>query len=81
MYQRRANTNFSIYAQVAKICSCNGQKWLGERMDSVLLKLGKLILSHEKPYMTTVDDVPERFPVKIAFTRKLNDDEMMQPLN
>lgn len=44
----------------------------------MVLKLGNLILSHEKSYMTTVDDVPERFPVKIAFTRKLTDDEMMR---
>ena len=42
----------------------------------MILKMGKLLLSHEKSYMSTVDEVPERFPVKIHFTRKLTDQEM-----
>ena len=42
----------------------------------MLIKLGALLISQEKPYMSTVDEVPERFPVKIAFTRKLNEQEL-----
>lgn len=42
----------------------------------MLLKFGALLISQEKPYMSTVDEVPERFPVKIAFTRKLNESEL-----
>ena len=44
----------------------------------MVLKLGDLILSREKSYMSTVDEVVERFPVKIAFARKLTDDELVQ---
>lgn len=44
----------------------------------MLIKLGDLLVSHGKSYMSTVDEVPERFPVKIAFSRKLTDDELMQ---
>jgi hypothetical protein len=47
-----------------------------QRENDMILKMGKLILSHEKSYMSTVDEVPERFPVKIRFTRKLTDEEM-----
>lgn len=42
----------------------------------MLIKVGHILVSQEKPYMSTVDEVPERFPVKIAFTRKLNEDEL-----
>ena len=42
----------------------------------MLLKLGALLVSQEKPYMSTADEVPERFPVKIAFTRKLDEQEL-----
>lgn len=42
----------------------------------MLLKLGTLLISQEKPYMSTIDEVPERFPVKIAFTRKLDEQEL-----
>ena len=44
----------------------------------MLIKLGTLLVSQEKSYMSTVDEVCERFPVKIAFTRKLTEDELMQ---
>lgn len=42
----------------------------------MLIKMGALLLSQEKPYMSTADEVPERFPVKIAFTRKLSEQEL-----
>lgn len=42
----------------------------------MLIKLGALLVSQEKPYMSTADEVPERFPVKIAFTRKLDEQEL-----
>ena len=42
----------------------------------MIIKLGDLLVSHEKSYMSTVDEVPERFPVKIAFARKLTDEEL-----
>lgn len=44
----------------------------------MVLKLGALLVSREKPYMSTVDEVPERFPVKIAFIRKLNEQELIK---
>lgn len=44
----------------------------------MLIKVGHLLVSQEKPYMSTVDEVTERFPVKIAFTRKLTENEMIQ---
>lgn len=44
----------------------------------MLIKMGDLLVSHEKAYMSTADEVPERFPVKIAFARKLNDQELMK---
>ena len=44
----------------------------------MLIKLGTLLVSQEKSYMSTIDEVPERFPVKIAFTRKLNEQELTQ---
>ena len=46
------------------------------RRGEMLLKLGALLVSQEKPYMSTIDEVPERFPVKIAFTKKLNEQEL-----
>ena len=42
----------------------------------MLIKLGDLLVSHEKSYMDT--NAGERFPVKISFTRKLTDDELTQ---
>ena len=42
----------------------------------MLIKVGHILVSQEKPYMSTVDEVQERFPVKIAFTRKLNEQEL-----
>ncbi len=44
----------------------------------MLIKFGDLLVSHEKSYTSTVDEVCERFPVKIAFTRKLTEDELIQ---
>ena len=44
----------------------------------MLIKVGHLLVSQEKPYMSTVDEVTERFPVKIAFARKLTEDEMIR---
>lgn len=44
----------------------------------MLIKLGALLVSQEKPYMSTTDEVPERFPVKIAFTRKLDEQELIK---
>ena len=42
----------------------------------MLLKMGALLVSREKPYMSTADEVCERFPVKIAFTRELTEQEL-----
>lgn len=44
----------------------------------MLIKVGHILVSQEKSYMSTVDEAVERFPVKIAFTRKLTEDEMIQ---
>ena len=44
----------------------------------MLLKMGALLVSQEKPYMNTVDEVLERFPVRIAFTRRLTEQELIK---
>lgn len=49
---------------------------LSRRRGDMILKLGALLVSQEKPYMSTIDEVPERFPVKIAFTKKLSEQEL-----
>ena len=41
-----------------------------------MIKFGDLLLSREKSYMNT--DVGERFPIKIAFTRRLTEDEFQR---
>lgn len=41
----------------------------------MLIKLGNLLVWQEKRYMNT--DAGERFPVKIAFNRRLNEEEMI----
>ena len=41
----------------------------------MLIKLGNLLVWQGKPYMNT--DAGEIFPVKIAFSRRLNEEEMI----